>query len=165
MSEIVRLRERGQLTLPKGIRDRMHLDEGDYLEIRIDTPGLVMRPTRLVAHGSPEAAALDRTAEEEIAAGRFRTFESADSLMDSLGWGSEPSEVKDVAEEPAVYGERVVYGEGASKHGEIARLAEVLCEHAGGGAPEALELWKAVGRALAERVEEEEEVHVTAGEV
>jgi AbrB family looped-hinge helix DNA binding protein len=137
MNEIIRLRQRGQLTLPKTVRDRLHVGEGDFLEV-VGSSGnrLVLRPARLVTAGTSEAAAIDRAAESDIAEGRYETFDSAAGLIDRLAL-REPAAASEIRE-----------------GGVDERLVDVLVEASGGDPDEALNRLQAIRDELADRVRE-----------
>lgn len=135
MNEIIRLRQRGQITLPSTVRTRLHIDEGDFLEVvRATGDRLVLRPARLVTAGTPEAAAIDRLADADIAEGRYETFDGASGLIDRLALEQPlgPSEVR----------------EGSVDSG----LVDALVEASGGDPGEALNRLWALREELAERV-------------
>ena len=46
--KLVRLRERGQLTLPSEIRRALKLETGDYLEVQIQGDAVVLKPKKIV---------------------------------------------------------------------------------------------------------------------
>jgi AbrB family looped-hinge helix DNA binding protein len=49
MADLVRVREKFQVTLPVGLRQQFAVREGDYLEAAVTAEGLVLRPQRLVS--------------------------------------------------------------------------------------------------------------------
>lgn len=137
MNEIIRLRQRGQLTLPKTVRDRLHVEEGDFLEV-VGSSGdrLVLRPARLVTSGSAEAAAIDRAADADIAAGRYESFGTASELVDRLALGGRADALE------------------VHERGSGDTLLDALVEASGGDPREALERWRSVRDELTERVRE-----------
>ena len=86
---LMRVRPKGQLTLPDHIRREIRLEEGDYLEVAVEEGAIVMRPKKLIdsdqawfwtdawQHGEREASA-------DIARGRVRRSKSADEFIESL---------------------------------------------------------------------------------
>lgn len=91
-SEIIRLRQRNQLTLPKQVSVELHLSEGDFLEVATGSEGVLLRPLRLPRYGSPEAEAAERQAEREADEGRVRRFESVQALKEVLALDEEELE-------------------------------------------------------------------------
>ena len=64
MSEIIQIKPRWQITIPKGVRDALAIQEGEYLAAELKGRSLVlkpMRPTRVSGKAHP-AAALRRLA-------------------------------------------------------------------------------------------------------
>jgi antitoxin PrlF len=88
---LMRVRPKGQLTLPDSIRREAHLEEGDYLEVSIEEGGaIVMRPKKLIDAGqawfwTDEWQRGEREASEDIAQGRVRRTEHGDDFIESLG--------------------------------------------------------------------------------
>lgn len=86
---IIRLRPKGQLTLPDALRRAAHLQEGDVLEAEVQDEAIVLRPKKLVdasqawfwtsgwQRGEREASA-------EIAAGRTTRYDSDEDFLRSL---------------------------------------------------------------------------------
>jgi AbrB family looped-hinge helix DNA binding protein len=86
---LVRLRGRGQLTLPDEIRRAARVAEGDYLAVSVRGHEIVLEPKTLVDASetwfwSEEWQAGEREASEDIAAGRTRTFASDEDFLASL---------------------------------------------------------------------------------
>ena len=138
MSDIIRLRQRGQLTLPKTVRDQLHVGEGDFLKV-VSYQGnqLVLRPARLVGYGSAEAEEVDREAERDIAAGRYRTFGTAAEVLEDLPRISRPSA-----------------GEIRERR-SMDPLVDIVVEASGGDPQAALERWQSVHDELADQAQEE----------
>ena len=85
----IRLGAKRQLTLPRKTLAKLKLREGDYLEVRespdrIELMPLAMIPRDQLWHWSPEWQAVEREADEDIKAGRVKSFESAEELIRSL---------------------------------------------------------------------------------
>jgi len=85
-----RVRSRGQITLPRQIRERLHLSEGDDLIFYTNESGqLVLLPAPNI---DPEQAwfwterwqKMEREADEDFAAGRFKTFDNVEDLIADL---------------------------------------------------------------------------------
>lgn len=47
MGDLVRIKEKFQVTIPASLRDEVHLQTGDYLEATIYQDGILLRPKRL----------------------------------------------------------------------------------------------------------------------
>ncbi len=87
---LMKVRPKGQITLPDGIRKQAHLDAGDYLEVSVEEGAIVMRPKKLIdadqAWFWTEAWQRgERDANEDIARGRVRRSETGEDFVESLG--------------------------------------------------------------------------------
>ena len=59
MSEIVQIKPRWQITIPKGVRDALAIQEGEYLAAELKGRSLVlkpMRPARVIGKPHPATA-------------------------------------------------------------------------------------------------------------
>ena len=90
----VDLRERYQITLPPEVRRALRVEVGDRLDFQISDDGDVhVRGMKTVPADqawfwTPEWQAMEREADEDIAAGRtvsFHSVEEMDAYLDSLG--------------------------------------------------------------------------------
>ena len=87
---LMKVRPKGQITLPDAVRKAAHLSEGDYLEVSVEEGAIVMRPKKLIDADQAwfwiEAWQQgEREASEDIARGRVRRSSGADEFIDSLG--------------------------------------------------------------------------------
>jgi antitoxin PrlF len=86
---LIRLRPKGQLTLPDSIRRLAHLDPGDVLEVTVEAAGIVLRAKKLIdadqAWFWTEAWQRgERKASQDIRDGRVSPVQGADEFLDSL---------------------------------------------------------------------------------
>lgn len=86
---LIRLRPKGQLTLPDSVRRLAHVDEGDVFEVSVEEQGIVLRPKKLIdadqAWFWTEAWQRgERRAGEDIRQGRVSPALGADDFLDSL---------------------------------------------------------------------------------
>jgi AbrB family looped-hinge helix DNA binding protein len=86
----MRVRPKGQLTLPDTIRREMHLEEGDYLEVAVEDGAIVMRPKKLIDADqawfwTDAWQRGEREASDDIARGRVRRNKDAGEFIKSLG--------------------------------------------------------------------------------
>ncbi|MPZ68025.1 MAG: AbrB/MazE/SpoVT family DNA-binding domain-containing protein [Actinobacteria bacterium] len=84
-----RVRAKGQVTIPREIRELAHLEEGDPIEVEMVPEGILLRPQKVVDatqswFWTPNWQAGERDASADIAAGRVETFESDEEFLDSL---------------------------------------------------------------------------------
>jgi len=79
-----------QVSIPKAIRDRLNLHEGDYVEVEERDGEIVMVPKKLIDADqawfwTPEWQAGERAADEDIKAGRVSgPFKTIDELKKHL---------------------------------------------------------------------------------
>ena len=86
---LTKVTRNGQTTLPAAARRALHIEEGDYIEVRVSQDSLILTPKKLVDKSqtyfwSPEWQAAEQEASEDIASGRVREFANADDLVTSL---------------------------------------------------------------------------------
>lgn len=85
---VTTVRAKGQLTIPADVRDAVHLEEGDPVEVEIVEGGILLRPLKLIDAAqawfwTPEWQAGEREASAERAAGQGTRYESAEDFLDS----------------------------------------------------------------------------------
>jgi antitoxin PrlF len=86
----VKVRAKAQLTLPDEIRRALHIGEGDEVEFAlhddgtVTVRGFISIPTDQAWFFTPDWLAGEREAEEQIAAGRGRVFQSAEEMFAHL---------------------------------------------------------------------------------
>jgi antitoxin PrlF len=73
-------------------RRALHVEEGDYVEVRVTEDSIVLTPKKLVDKSqayfwSPSWQTAEREASEDIAAGRVREAKNVDDLIASLDKG------------------------------------------------------------------------------
>jgi len=91
MSAVVSiLRGKGQITLPREVREAAHLEEGDPVEIEVTSEGsIVIRPKKLIDASqawfwTSEWQAGEMEAEADIRAGRLTRHTSTEDFLASL---------------------------------------------------------------------------------
>lgn len=77
----------GQVTIPKAIREKLHLEEGDYVEVIFGEEGILLRPKKVkffdpdqAYYWTEEWQERERQADEDIREGRVHRLESLDEL-------------------------------------------------------------------------------------
>jgi AbrB family looped-hinge helix DNA binding protein len=84
------VRGKGQITLPREVREAAHLEVGDPVEIEVTDEGsIVLRPKKLIDTSqawfwTAEWQAGEREASEDIEAGRMDVFMSGEDFLESL---------------------------------------------------------------------------------
>lgn len=84
MADLVRLREKFQITIPAGLRQQLALREGDYLEVSLDGNGIVLRP-QSSARSRNERTILDFLS-DPVSGGRSREDIEAGLNLDRDTW-------------------------------------------------------------------------------
>jgi antitoxin PrlF len=90
------VRAKGQLTLPKDVRDAAHLEEGDPVEIEIVPEGILLRPRKMIDSTqawfwTPAWQAGEAEADADIAAGRLTEVADDTDLLSSLDDAERPA--------------------------------------------------------------------------
>jgi len=89
MSELVQIRKKAQITLPASVRQKLGIEEGDFVDIQIKDGDIVLKVMKLV---SKEQAWFwtrrwqngEKEAEEDIRSGRVHKFENSDDAITFL---------------------------------------------------------------------------------
>ena len=86
---LIRLRPKGQLTLPDSIRRLAHIDPGDVLEVTVEDAGIVLRAKKLVDADqawfwTDAWQRGERRASQDIRDGLVSPAEGADEFLDTL---------------------------------------------------------------------------------
>lgn len=83
------VKKRGQITIPKNLREELDLHEDDQLEVSVENGKLVMQPVITIAKDqswfwSPEWQKGEREAEENISNNEVKTFNNAEDAISFL---------------------------------------------------------------------------------
>jgi len=83
------VRSKGQITLPREVREAAHLEEGDPVEIEVVDEGILLRPKKVIDSTqawfwTPSWQRGEAEAEADVAAGRVSIFKSDDEFLASL---------------------------------------------------------------------------------
>jgi len=103
MSELVQIRKKAQLTIPQSVRQKLGIEEGDFLDVQVRSGEIVLKVKKLV---DKEQAWFwtrrwqqgEKEAEEDISAGRVHRFPDAKSAVAFLS--SRPAEKRHVLVSP-----------------------------------------------------------------
>jgi len=84
-----RVRAKGQVTIPREIRELAHLEEGDPVVVEMVPEGILLRPQKVIDatqawFWTPAWQAGEREASLDIAEGRVETHGSDKDFLDSL---------------------------------------------------------------------------------
>ena len=82
MPELVQVRKKAQVTLPQSVRQALNIEEGDFLDVRVEGGEIVLRVKKLVDKEqawfwSKRWQEGEREAEEDIRSGRIHKFNNA----------------------------------------------------------------------------------------
>jgi AbrB family looped-hinge helix DNA binding protein len=89
MEELVRLRARGQVTLPSFIREKLHLEDGSLVLIKVVDNAIVLVPQETIDKEQSwfwqeRWQKLEAEAQEDIRKGRVKSFDSVEELFDEI---------------------------------------------------------------------------------
>jgi AbrB family looped-hinge helix DNA binding protein len=89
MTLSIPLRKKGQVTLPREIREAANLEEGDPLGVEMTPDGILLKPQKVIDatqawFWSPSWQAGEAAASADIEAGRVARFESGEDFLASL---------------------------------------------------------------------------------
>ena len=86
MSDLIQVRKKAQLTLPQSVRQKLDIEEGDFLDVRVRNGEIVLKVKKLV---DKEQAWFwterwqqgEKEAEEDIRTGRVHHFPDAEDAV------------------------------------------------------------------------------------
>ena len=89
MAKLIQVRKKAQLTLPLSIRRKLGIEEGDFMDVRVQDSEIVLKLKKLIDNEqawfwTKRWQEGEREAEEDIKAGRVHEFPDADSAITSL---------------------------------------------------------------------------------
>lgn len=85
----IRMRKKGQLTLPSAIRAAAHLEEGDPIEVEMTSEGILLRPQKVIDSTqawfwTPAWQAGEAEASADIDSARTTVHDSTDDFLAAL---------------------------------------------------------------------------------
>ena len=89
LEELVKLRARGQVTLPSFIREKLHLEEGSLVLVKVVDNAIVLVPQEIVDKEQSwfwqeKWQNLEAEAEADIREGRVKSLNSVEELFDEI---------------------------------------------------------------------------------
>lgn len=83
------VRAKGQITLPKEIREAARLEEGDPIEVEMTDEGILLRPQKVIDSTqawfwTPAWQLMEAEADVDIATGRVEVFNTGEEFLASL---------------------------------------------------------------------------------
>jgi len=89
MSELIQVRKKAQLTLPLSIRQKLGVEEGDYMDVQVRDGEIVLKVKKLIDKDqawfwTKRWQQGEKEAEEDIHSGRVQRFPDAKSAVAHL---------------------------------------------------------------------------------
>ncbi len=86
MSELIQVRKKAQVTLPQSVRKQLGIEEGDFLDVQVRDGEIILKAKKLVDKDqawfwTKRWQEGERQADEDIRAGRGRTFDNAEDAI------------------------------------------------------------------------------------
>jgi len=86
MSDLVQVRKKAQLTLPRSVRQKLDIEEGDFLDVQVRNGEIVLKVKKLVDKEqvwfwTEQWQQGEKEAEEDIRAGRVHRFPGAEDAI------------------------------------------------------------------------------------
>jgi AbrB family looped-hinge helix DNA binding protein len=86
---ISRVRGKGQITLPREVREAARLEEGDPVEVELTDEGILLRPQKVIDSTqawfwTPAWQLMEAKADVDIATGRVEVFKTGEDFLASL---------------------------------------------------------------------------------
>lgn len=83
------VRSKGQITIPREVREAAHLEEGDPVEVEVVREGILLRPKKVIDSTqtwfwAPAWQAGEAEASDDIEAGRIKVHKTAKDFLKSL---------------------------------------------------------------------------------
>ncbi len=99
MSELIQVRRKAQLTIPQSVRQKLGIEEGDFLDVQVRSGEIVLKVKKLI---DKEQAWFwtdrwqqgEKKAEEDIRAGRVHLFPDSKSAVAFLHGQTEKKQSK-----------------------------------------------------------------------
>ncbi len=89
MSELIQVRKKAQLTLPLSVRQKLGVEEGDYMDVQVRDGEIVLKVKKLIDKDqawfwTKRWQQGEKEAEEDIRAGRVHSFPDAKAAVAHL---------------------------------------------------------------------------------
>lgn len=86
---LVNVMEKGLVTLPKKIRDKLNIAPGDTVDVEVRDGEVVLRPVKVIPKSqayfwTERVQKRIRESEKDLEAGRYKEFEDVDELIREL---------------------------------------------------------------------------------
>ena len=89
MEELIKVREKGQITLPLYMRRKLHLEQGDLILAKMVDNTLVLIPQEIIDKDqawfwSERWQNMESEAERDIQKGKVKSFDTVEELFDDI---------------------------------------------------------------------------------
>ena len=89
MSELIQVRKKAQLTLPQSVRDKLSIEEGDFLDVQVKNGEIILKAKRLIDKEqiwfwTKRWQEGEQEAEKDVRTDRVHRFTDAQSAIDFL---------------------------------------------------------------------------------
>ena len=89
MSDLIQVRKKAQLTLPQSVRQKLNIEEGDFLNVQVRNGEIVLRVKKLVDKEqawfwTDRWQQSEQKAEEDIRTGNVQRFPGAEDAISFL---------------------------------------------------------------------------------
>jgi AbrB family looped-hinge helix DNA binding protein len=89
MKELIKVREKGQITLPLYMRKKVHIEKGSILLAKVIDNTIVLIPQETIDKDqawfwTERWQKLEEEAEHDIREGRVKSFDSVEDLIDEM---------------------------------------------------------------------------------
>jgi antitoxin MazE len=89
MSELIQIRKKAQLTLPLSVREKLGVEEGDYMDVQVRDGEIVLKLKKLIDKDqvwfwTERWQQGEKEAEDDIRTGNVRKFPDSKSAVDYL---------------------------------------------------------------------------------
>lgn len=89
VGKAITIRAKGQITLPREVREAAHLEEGDPLQVEMTSEGILLRPQKVIDSTqawfwTPAWQAGEAEASADIGARRVETYDDEEDFLASL---------------------------------------------------------------------------------
>lgn len=86
---ITRISPKHQITIPKEVFDALHLEKGDFLDVKVKGDKIILMPKKLIPKEqawfwTKEWQEMEKEADEAIKAGRVKGFDNVEELIKDL---------------------------------------------------------------------------------
>lgn len=84
--QLIRVRPRNQITIPRAASDQVRIHPGDVLELAVEAGRIILKPARLESEGfsADEWSRLERLVRSQVRGRRFREYRSAQDASNHL---------------------------------------------------------------------------------